>query len=166
MLGCDYCDTIRGIGAKRAKDLIDKHRCIEKVLENLDTKKYTVPEDWPYQEARRLFKEPEVTDPETLDVITLCFCYTALYKCGCMKRLNVTFTQLKWTAPDEDGLVKFLCGDKNFSEERVRNGAKKLCKAKQGTTQGRLDSFFKVLPSNKPAGTPLASAKRKVRFIS
>lgn len=135
LLGCDYCDTIRGIGAKRAKDLIDKHRCIEKVLENLDTKKYTVPEDWPYQEARRLFKEPEVTDPETLD--------------------------LKWTAPDEDGLVKFLCGDKNFSEERVRNGAKKLCKAKQGTTQGRLDSFFKVLPSNKPAGTPLASAKRK-----
>jgi flap endonuclease-1 len=59
-----------------------------------------------------------------------------------------------------------LCGDKNFSEERVRNGAKKLCKAKQGTTQGRLDSFFKVLPSNKPAGTPPASAKRKVAYIT
>jgi len=136
LLGCDYCDTIRGIGAKRAKDLIDKHRCIEKVLENIDTKKYTIPEDWPYQEARKLFKEPEVADPEKLD--------------------------LKWSAPDEDGLVKFLCGDKNFSEERVRNGAKKLCKAKQGTTQGRLDSFFKVLPSNKPAGTPSTpAAKRK-----
>ncbi|KPJ07741.1 Flap endonuclease 1 [Papilio machaon] len=51
---------------------------------------------------------------------------------------------LKWTDPDEDGLVKFLCGDKQFNEDRVRNGAKKLLKARSGTTQGRLDGFFKV----------------------
>lgn len=50
--------------------------------------------------------------------------------------------QLKWTDPDEDGLVKYLCGDRGFSEDRVRNGAKKLNKARSGTTQGRLDSFF------------------------
>lgn len=61
--------------------------------------------------------------------------------------------QLKWRDPDEDGLVKYLCGDKQFNEERVRNGTKKLLKAKSGTTQGRLDGFFKVLSS-----TP---AKRK-----
>jgi len=30
--------------------------------------KFPIPESWPYEEARRLFKEPEVTDPETLDV--------------------------------------------------------------------------------------------------
>jgi len=68
LLGCDYCDTIRGVGAKRAKDLMDKHRSIEKILENLDTKKYVVPEEWPFEQARRLFKTPDVTDPETLDV--------------------------------------------------------------------------------------------------
>ncbi|KAI9552825.1 hypothetical protein GHT06_020707 [Daphnia sinensis] len=135
MLGCDYCDTIKGIGAKRAKDLIDKHRCIEKVIENLDTKKYAIPEDWPYQEARRLFKNPDVLDPETID--------------------------LKWNQPDEEGLVKFLCGDKNFNEERIRGGAKKLCKAKQGQTQGRLDTFFKVLPSNKPSTPSTPASKRK-----
>lgn len=38
----------------------------------------------------------------------------------------------------------------DFSEERIRNGAKKILKAKKSSTQGRLDSFFKVLPSNKP----------------
>lgn len=54
--------------------------------------------------------------------------------------------QLKWTEPDVEGLVKYLCGDKMFNEERVRNGAKKLAKARTGQTQGRLDSFFKVLP--------------------
>lgn len=38
MLGCDYCDTIRGVGPKKAFDLIIKHKSIENVLENLDTK--------------------------------------------------------------------------------------------------------------------------------
>lgn len=63
--------------------------------------------------------------------------------------------QLKWTEPDEEGLVKFLCGDKQFDEARIRNGAKKLAKARTTSTQGRLDGFFKVL-STTPA------AKRKV----
>jgi len=60
---------------------------------------------------------------------------------------------LKWTDPDEEGLVKFLCGSNMFSEDRVRNGAKKLLKAKSTSTQGRLDSFFTVVSS---------SPKRKV----
>jgi len=45
-----------------------------------------------------------------------------------------------------------------YSEERIRNGAKKILKAKQSSTQGRMDSFFKVIPSNKPA------IKRKVIY--
>lgn len=65
--------------------------------------------------------------------------------------------QLKWNDPDEEGLVKFLCGDKQFNEDRVRNGAKKLLKARHTGTQGRIDSFFKVLPS-----TNVTPAKRKV----
>ena len=43
-----------------------------------------------------------------------------------------------------------------FSEDRIRSGIKKLTKARQGSTQGRLDSFFKVLPS------PCPASKRKV----
>lgn len=132
MLGCDYCESIKGIGPKRAMDLIRQYRSLEKILENIDLKKYTVPEKWAYKQARQLFINPEVANPETIE--------------------------LKWTEPDEDGLVKYLCGDKNFSEDRVRNGAKKLAKARSTTTQGRLDSFFKVLspsPSN-------SSNKRKI----
>lgn len=52
-------------------------------------------------------------------------------------------------------MVKFLCGDRQFSEDRVRSGAKKILKSKQTQTQGRLDSFFKVLPST---GTPKRKA--------
>ena len=42
------------------------------------------------------------------------------------------------------------------SEERVRSGIKKLTKGLQGATQGRLDSFFKVMPA------PAKAVKRPV----
>ena len=52
-----------------------------------------------------------------------------------------------------------MCGEKGFAEDRVRNGAKKLLKGRQGSTQGRLDSFFKVMPSTPTANG--AANKRK-----
>ncbi|KAF6215520.1 hypothetical protein GE061_010275 [Apolygus lucorum] len=124
LLGCDYCGSIRGIGPKRAIELIREHKSIENILKKIDTSKYQPPADWEFAEARKLFIEPEVADPNEID--------------------------LKWNNPDEDGLVKYLCGDKNFAEDRVRGGAKKLMKARSGSTQGRLDGFFKVL-STTPA---------------
>lgn len=63
---------------------------------------------------------------------------------------------MKWKDPDEEGLVKFLCGDRQFNEERIRSGCKKIMKTRTTSTQGRLDSFFKVLPS-----TPNSNNKRK-----
>lgn len=68
LLGCDYCDSIRGIGPKRAIELIKTHKTLEKVLEHIDTKKYTVPENWIYKQARELFINPEVADPATIEV--------------------------------------------------------------------------------------------------
>lgn len=68
MLGCDYTESIRGIGPKRAIDLIKQHKSLEEILKNIDTKKYTLPENWNYDGARKLFVEPEITDPETIEV--------------------------------------------------------------------------------------------------
>ncbi|XP_064552204.1 flap endonuclease 1 [Drosophila montana] len=133
LMGCDYCESIKGVGPKRAIELIKSYRDIETILENIDASKYPVPENWNYKRARELFIEPDVADASAID--------------------------LKWTEPDEDGLVQFLCGDRQFNEERVRNGAKKLLKSKQAQTQVRLDSFFKTLPSTPNANT--GAAKRK-----
>lgn len=118
LLGCDYCDSIRGVGPKRAMELIKQYNSLEKIIENIDTKKFTIPEDWNYQKARELFISPEIANAEEVE--------------------------LKWTDPDEEGIVKYLCGDKQFSEDRVRAGVKKILKSKSSGTQGRLDSFFKV----------------------
>lgn len=68
LLGCDYCESIRGIGPKRAVELVSQHKCIEEILKNIDKKKFIVPEDWNYAQARGLFNNPEVADPETVEV--------------------------------------------------------------------------------------------------
>ncbi|KAI9004117.1 PIN domain-like protein [Gaertneriomyces semiglobifer] len=131
LLGCDYCDSIKGIGPHRAVTLIKEHGCLEKVLEKLDPKKYPIPEDWPYQQARELFKKPDVVDDEEIE--------------------------LKWEEPDEEGIVGFLVREKNFSEERIRTAVKKLAKLRTTATQGRLDGFFTAAP--KPAGAALGKRK-------
>uniref|UniRef100_A0A0E0L549 Flap endonuclease 1 n=1 Tax=Oryza punctata TaxID=4537 RepID=A0A0E0L549_ORYPU len=123
--GCDYCDSIKGIGGQTALKLIRQHGSIESILENINKDRYQIPEDWPYQEARRLFKEPNVT----LDI-----------------------PELKWNAPDEEGLVEFLVKENGFNQDRA---IEKIKSAKNKSSQGRLESFFKPVVS---ASVPL---KRK-----
>ncbi|XP_077177294.1 flap endonuclease 1 [Paroedura picta] len=141
LLGCDYCESIRGIGPKRAVELIKQHKSIEKIVQQIDTKKFSLPENWLHREAQQLFLEPEVVDPEAVE--------------------------LKWSEPNEEELVSFLCGEKQFSEERIRNGVKRLSKSRQGSRQGRLDDFFKVTGSitsaKRKEPEPKGSAKKKAK---
>merc|ERR1719421_2712244 len=46
LCGCDYCDSIRGIGPKKAFQLIKQHNNIETMLQHLDRQKYDVPANW------------------------------------------------------------------------------------------------------------------------
>ncbi|CAG9466866.1 unnamed protein product [Pedinophyceae sp. YPF-701] len=118
LCGCDYMGTIKGIGPKRALELVQKYKSLEEILEVIDRDKFPVPEDYPFKEVRELFLKPDVTPATELA------------------------DQLKWGQPDEEGIVSFLCGEKNFSEDRVRNGVKKIRESKGKGSQGRLDSFF------------------------
>ncbi|KAF9669790.1 hypothetical protein SADUNF_Sadunf13G0001000 [Salix dunnii] len=116
--GCDYCDSIRGIGGQTALKLIRQHGSIESILENINKERYQIPEDWPYQEARQLFKEPAVlTDEEQLDI--------------------------KWISPDDEGLITFLVNENGFNSDRVMKAIEKIKVAKNKSSQGRLESFFK-----------------------
>lgn len=53
LCGCDYCGTIRGIGPKRALQLISEHKTLEKAVASLDKAKFTIPDPFPI-EVRRL----------------------------------------------------------------------------------------------------------------
>lgn len=128
--GCDYCENIRGIGGLTALKLIRQHGSIENMLENISKERYQIPENWPYQEARILFKEPLVSPPDEQP-------------------------ELKWAAPDEEGLVAFLVNENGFNNDRVVKAIEKIKAAKNKSSQGRLESFFK------PASNVPVPAKRK-----
>ncbi|KAI9157505.1 hypothetical protein LWI28_023610 [Acer negundo] len=144
--GCDYCESIRGIGGQTALKLIRQHGSIEDILENINKDRYQIPEDWPYQEARKLFKEPEVfTDEEQVE--------------------------LKWTPPDEEGLITFLVNENGFNSDRVTKAIEKIKAAKNKSSQGRLESFFKPVANTSapikrketPGNTPKETANKKTK---
>lgn len=122
LMGCDYCDSIKGIGGKKGLDLIKKHKTIEKIIENLPNKE-TVPKDWPLDEARKLFKEPDVLSGDA-----------------------ISESSLKIKDIDEDGIVEFLCGEHSFDEKRVRNAIQRCKDSKPKSAQTRIDSFFQMKP--------------------
>ena len=125
LLGCDYVDPIPKVGPNTALKLIQEYGDLERVVESIEKdpkKKYTIPDDWPYKDARELFLNPDVrqADHEECD--------------------------FKWDAPDMEGLVQFLVTDKGFSEDRVRNAAQRLQKNVKTAQQARLEGFFKAVP--------------------
>lgn len=86
------------------------------------------------QGARQLFLDPDVVKGSEVD--------------------------LKWSEPQEQELVDFMCKEKGFNEERIRSGIKRLQKGLKTGVQGRLDGFFKVKPKNKEQ---LAAANAKAK---
>lgn len=139
LMGCDYCDSIRGIGGKKGLDLVKKHHTIEKILEHLPNKD-GVPEDFPYERARKLFKDPEV-----------------------IKNEDISEEDLKIKNIDEEGIVEFLCKENGFDEKRVRNAIERCKAAKPKSAQTRIDSFFQVKPSEGTTKSPMISSKAKVK---
>jgi flap endonuclease-1 len=130
LCGCDYAERIPGIGPKNALKLIKEYKSIDAIIEHLNLEEERkkkkdeaksnpkkIPDNYPYREARELFKNPEVLKGEDVP-------------------------QMKWTKPDEEGLVEFLVKGKNFDETRVRNALKRIAAAKGKASQGRLESFF------------------------
>lgn len=59
LCGCDYLKRVRGLGPKNAYTCIKTYGSIEKIIENMfgEGKKYKLPENYDYQNARKLFKE-------------------------------------------------------------------------------------------------------------
>ncbi|KAJ5692149.1 Elongation of fatty acids protein 2 [Penicillium macrosclerotiorum] len=137
LLGCDYLESIPKVGPSTALNLMREHGSLEKILEAMQNdpkKKYVVPDEWPYQDARDLFLTPDVRDA------------------------NDPECDFKWEAPDVEGLVDYLVKDKGFNEDRVRNGAARLQKNLKSAQQSRLEGFFKPVAKS---DAEKASLKRK-----
>ncbi|KAK2822158.1 hypothetical protein Q5P01_022223 [Channa striata] len=125
LLGCDYCDKIKGLGPIKALKLIQQHRTIENVV--LHIKKQ--PLSWKYREARKIFLDA----PQTQAL------------------------ELRWTEPDEEALIRFLCHDRHIREDRIRHRMKQFREVRQikrearekemaagHSRQTRMEDFFRV----------------------
>ena len=111
LCGCDYTNSIGGIGPIKAFNLMTDNRTIENVLEEVKRvndnpnkkQKFVIPDNFLYEESRVLFKEPDVIrDKAELE------------------------EKLKWNKPDADALKNFLINEKNFTENKVSGGITKL----------------------------------------
>lgn len=69
LCGCDYLEPIKGVGAKTALKLIKEYDSMEDILTHLRKGKNPPPEDWPWEEAQKLFKTPEVKPSKDIQVL-------------------------------------------------------------------------------------------------
>jgi flap endonuclease-1 len=87
LLGCDYCETIKGIGEKKVLSLIKKHDDIEGIIKWIlknDPKGITFSDEFEnvFKEARKYFQKPIVIKEDDIE--------------------------LKWGKPDTLGILKYL----------------------------------------------------------
>lgn len=65
LFGCDYCNTIKNIGIKRAYELIQKYKNIDSIKK---LNKYEFPENYNYHEVINYFKYPPVLKLKKNDI--------------------------------------------------------------------------------------------------
>lgn len=107
LVGTDFNQGIKGIGAKKGLNLIKNYGDVFQVLKD---KNYELD-----------------VDPELLREIFFKHDFISNY-------------ELKWREPDREGVIEFLAGDHDFSEERVVNALDKL--KKLDTSQSSLEKWF------------------------
>jgi flap endonuclease-1 len=104
LVGTDFNEGVKGIGPKRALELVKRYGSLEGLREVRVEG---------FGEIRRIFLEPEVTDDY----------------------------RLEWGQPDVEGIKEFLCGEHDFSEDRVQSGIQKLLRGRGGR-QSSLERWF------------------------
>ena len=187
LLGCDYCDTIRGVGPKTALKLIRQYKNIETILQNIDRQKYQIPPDWiPNEKSTSKKEDPAAddTDPENEEVdenitnreqqqqhqqkqsketspVAIVPSYVQARELFHHHDVVTTGVELKWKPPQAAELTKFLVDEMGFNPDRVASSIEKLQKAHKDNSkpQARMDSFFAVKPN--PNAASIAANKRK-----
>jgi len=114
LVGTDYNPGgVKGIGQKRALELVKKHKSAEKIFKEIEKeKKYEVNFEW--QQIFELFKEPNVE-----------------------KDYSIKFKKF-----NENSLRKVLADRHDFSEERINSALEKLEKQKETLKQQGLSKWF------------------------
>ncbi|MEW6592527.1 MAG: flap endonuclease-1 [Candidatus Hadarchaeota archaeon] len=108
LIGTDYNEGVKGIGPKKALELVRKHGSVAKMDDLLE--KFEVDT----VEVSKIFLEPNVSKQ---------------YK-------------ISWGELDPEGIIGFLCGEHDFSDERVQSGIDKLTRGMAERGQASIEKWF------------------------
>ncbi|MGL4669074.1 MAG: flap endonuclease-1 [Methanobacteriaceae archaeon] len=97
LVGTDFNEGIKGIGAKKGLKLIKTHETAEKALESIN-EELVVTGDATINDLRNIFLEPNIN----------------------------TKYEIKWKSPENDKLTEFMCDVHNFSVDRVLSASKRM----------------------------------------
>ncbi|MFW9994479.1 MAG: flap endonuclease-1 [Candidatus Odinarchaeota archaeon] len=117
MVGTDFGPGVKGIGPKTALKLVQEHPSIDSLFDHLKSH---------YLDTEEKYQEAFPHDPVKIFEFFINPPFSAQ-------------TAIEWDKFDVDGLVAFLCKERDFSEDRVVPNAKKIQKMQQQTS---LMSFF------------------------
>ena len=106
LLGTDYNEKVKGVGPKKALELVRSYDSFETIL------RVSGGQIKGWEEIERFFLNPPVTDDY----------------------------ELKWREPDTEGIVEFMCKERDFSEDRVRKAVEKLWSGRGEQTS--LEAWF------------------------
>jgi len=119
--GCDYTNTIRGVGSKTAFRMIKQYQGMEGVIQNLDTKKHPLPEPFLWKEALQEFKAPAVTRFKTKEEAQ---------------------PHLAQKPANYEELTTFLRDEMNFAPDRIAKAIQRLKVAKERKTQISMTAYI------------------------
>jgi flap endonuclease-1 len=118
LLGCDYCDNIKGIGSKRAYELIKKHGSLEKVLTYLNKNKVDSDND-------SNSNGEEKTNEECM-IDARNYFRNALAEIDNSEDFVLTDDNLKLKQYQYEELMDFMCIKHDFDVTRIQNGIDRL----------------------------------------
>jgi flap endonuclease-1 len=119
LLGTDFNEGIKGVGPKTALKIAGASKSIEDVEKQVESK-FKAGFESNIREVEDLFLHPEVSE---IDKSQLSAMFEASY--------------------DRDGVIKFMCAEHGFSNDRIDKFADKLAELKNQSRQKGMDKWLK-----------------------
>ncbi len=118
LIGTDFDEGIEGIGPKTALRIVKESKSLDDIVRYLDAKGKSF--DVSPEEVEKIFIEPETAE---------------------IKKDELR-EKIKSASPDKESIIKFMCEEHGFSEERIGKFADTLIELKNRAGQKGIDSWI------------------------
>ncbi len=118
LIGTDFDEGIEGIGPKTALRIVKESKSLDDIVRYLDAKGKSF--DVSPEEVEKIFIEPETVE---------------------IKKDELR-EKIKSARPDKESIIKFMCDEHGFSEERIGKFADTLIELKNRAGQKGIDSWI------------------------